>query len=440
MSQTDKKFSTQFFPLFSKNKSSLKFLINMRWLAWCGVLFALSILYFFFSITDLFLYSWILWLIYGFSNLFLTWIQIKAKENLESKIILSTFFFDQVYLSALILLNGGKHNPFAILFISLASAAAMILSKRQLISVIVFSIACLIFIYWSPFIEVMNAHLQHQHGSYSFHLQGMFWATTLGVVMGSIWIYSLRKKNELTEDKARKAQQLLAHLERMESMGRLVATTAHRINTPLASLQIAVSELNDEENPLQVEEQKQYFKDIERAVSQITQTLAEITQADKKRFNDDKEFQLLDFLEIFSKNWARPRHCELILSFQEKNITVNSQIAEDLLTCLQVFLDNAWEASQEKNPAEEKIKIQLKASSNQEFFEIEVIDHGAGMQAKLLEKIGTPFFTTKAEGTGLGLYHCYQIAKTYRGNLKINSILNQGTKVRLIIPLEQLKK
>ncbi len=432
---------SKFFNFFSTKTSPLSFLIHMRWMAWWGVLFALSLFNLFFSPQNLFFYSWFLWFLYGVSNFILNWVQSITKDTIEKKLVLATLIFDQVYLTSLILLNGGKHNPFAILFISITSVAAMILSWKELLSILCFSIACLIFIYWNPFAEPMEHAMHHSHGDYSFHLQGMFWANTLGAIIGSFWVYRLRKKNEENEAKARESQQLLFHLEKVESMGRLVATAAHRLNSPLATMQIAVSELSDEKNPLNLEEQKQYLKDMERAVSQITQTLAKITQAEKKTlFDKNKKFQLFDYLKLFAKNWARPRHCELHFNFSEKNLIVSYSVAEDIHTCLQVFLDNAWEAFQKKGTSKIKKNIKINAQNNENFFELEVIDNGVGIHRETLKKIGTPFFTTKKQGTGLGIYHCQQIAKKYRGNIEIDSQIDQETQVKLKIPLQSLQE
>jgi signal transduction histidine kinase len=64
---------------------------------------------------------------------------------------------------------------------------------------------------------------------------------------------------------------------------------------------------------------------------------------------------------------------------------------------------------------------------------IAITDNGPGIPAAIKEKVLQPFFTTKKEGTGLGLYISYSIMKTLKGDLEIHSS-GQGTQVNLILP------
>ena len=69
-----------------------------------------------------------------------------------------------------------------------------------------------------------------------------------------------------------------------------------------------------------------------------------------------------------------------------------------------------------------------------EMIMIRIIDQGSGIPEHLLSKIGEPFFTTKEQGTGLGLMICKNIIEEHKGNLKIDSSSN-GTKVEILLPL-----
>ena len=69
--------------------------------------------------------------------------------------------------------------------------------------------------------------------------------------------------------------------------------------------------------------------------------------------------------------------------------------------------------------------------------EIRVADNGNGIPQKILDKIFQPFFTTKptGQGTGLGLSLSYDIVKAHGGELKVETIENEGTEFKIILPV-----
>jgi signal transduction histidine kinase len=68
---------------------------------------------------------------------------------------------------------------------------------------------------------------------------------------------------------------------------------------------------------------------------------------------------------------------------------------------------------------------------------IEVSDSGVGIPPEHLTRVTDPFFTTKEEGkgTGLGLAICKRIVLEHRGTFEIDSVVNQGTTVRITLPV-----
>jgi signal transduction histidine kinase len=69
------------------------------------------------------------------------------------------------------------------------------------------------------------------------------------------------------------------------------------------------------------------------------------------------------------------------------------------------------------------------------FVNISVIDQGCGIPEEHLEKIGQPFFSTKKEGTGLGLMITYNIVQNHHGTISVSSQVNVGTTFTITLPL-----
>lgn len=79
-------------------------------------------------------------------------------------------------------------------------------------------------------------------------------------------------------------------------------------------------------------------------------------------------------------------------------------------------------------------KVQIRARSDDGMLELTVRDDGVGMPPDVLSRAGTPFFTTRADGTGLGLAQCQRLIGTAGGRFRIESEPGQGTTVTIILP------
>jgi signal transduction histidine kinase len=79
-------------------------------------------------------------------------------------------------------------------------------------------------------------------------------------------------------------------------------------------------------------------------------------------------------------------------------------------------------------------KISINARPEEGMLELQVRDDGVGMPADVLNRAGTPFFTTRNEGTGLGLAQCQRLIGTAGGRFKIESEPGKGTTVTIILP------
>ena len=81
-----------------------------------------------------------------------------------------------------------------------------------------------------------------------------------------------------------------------------------------------------------------------------------------------------------------------------------------------------------------KIDVTTKKIDN--IFEIVIKDNGIGMNQETLSRISEPFFTTKKSGTGLGVSFSKEILRAHGADIKYNSIQENGTTVRITIPIE----
>jgi signal transduction histidine kinase len=77
------------------------------------------------------------------------------------------------------------------------------------------------------------------------------------------------------------------------------------------------------------------------------------------------------------------------------------------------------------------VKVKVKEEGK---ISIQIIDQGIGIPKERIPTLGEPFYTTKEKGTGLGLMTCYKIIETHNGELTIESEVNEGTTIEIILP------
>ena len=94
-------------------------------------------------------------------------------------------------------------------------------------------------------------------------------------------------------------------------------------------------------------------------------------------------------------------------------------------------VDNAIEAS----PKGAKITIVVRVVES--FVSLDVVDQGEGMSADVLARVGVPYFTTKADGTGLGVVLARAVIAQHGGTLLLESKKGEGTRVSMRWPERQ---
>jgi signal transduction histidine kinase len=80
-------------------------------------------------------------------------------------------------------------------------------------------------------------------------------------------------------------------------------------------------------------------------------------------------------------------------------------------------------------------KVSIVAKTDEHMLELQIRDDGVGMAPDVLSRIGTPFFTTRADGTGLGLAQCQRLIGTAGGRFRVESTQGVGTTVTITLPV-----
>ncbi len=235
------------------------------------------------------------------------------------------------------------------------------------------------------------------------------------------------------QTETRKLQESLSQHQRLSSMGNMVASLAHQIRTPLSAAMIYGEHLQNEEL---VPEQREKFANkmmqrLHHLEHQIRDML--IFARGEAPLNDDMTLsQLLlawqDKLEIpLQQNSAT---CEFIMNRIDVHIHCNH---DALIGALMNLVNNAIEACGQGAKLHVRVTVSPQYQVN-----IEIEDNGPGFGSGINEQILQPFFTTKSNGTGLGLAVVQAIARAHYGEFSISSAAGKGAIASLKIPAQPI--
>jgi len=237
---------------------------------------------------------------------------------------------------------------------------------------------------------------------------------------------------DLTE--TRELQSRISHLQRLSSLGKMVASLAHQVRTPLSSAMLYAANLRslNLKHPMAdrfTTNLQNRLKDLESQVN------------DMLLFAKSGEQQIVAPLTVSQVmlNGAEAVDALLVtkniqLKLDEKPSLHQLMGNETALTgAISNLLHNAIEVSQEGDVIE--VVTDIVEESGAPYISIQIKDQGCGLSEHQMDSIFEPFFTTKTQGTGLGLAVVKSVAKSHHGFVKAaNNKEGKGACFTLLLP------
>ncbi|TLD40264.1 MAG: Signal transduction histidine kinase [Candidatus Jettenia ecosi] len=226
-------------------------------------------------------------------------------------------------------------------------------------------------------------------------------------------------------------QERLIRSERLAVIGNMAAYIAHEIRNPLVTIggfARAILRTPDQDN-----QTRQSIEVIVEEVKRLEKILANIMDFSKPYEPVKILSQINEILE---------NTCSLMESyFKSGNIQLTKKldtkipkIIMDSTQMKQVFL-NIIKNAVESMPDGGMLTVETMTEGK--YIKINIIDRGKGMNAKTMKNIFTPFFTTKMDGTGVGLAVSQKIVDDHGGYIKVNSSLSEGTTFSIYLPVKK---
>lgn len=249
-------------------------------------------------------------------------------------------------------------------------------------------------------------------------------------------------ERELREAQQRRHQDELAHTARLVTLGELASGIAHEINQPLAAVmnyvgasQRYLQSLGS--NPQSAERVAQGLERIAEHAEHASEVIKRLRAFLRK---GQRRMQALDVAEVAREAvrlcaWEAGAAQVVI---EERLPAGLPSVFADRVLLEQVLLNllrNAIEANREANPqAASRVVISARLMPGAGI-DVEVLDEGPGLDAVALERIFTPFYTSKPEGLGLGLSMSRSIIEGFGGSLEGEPMEEGGLRMRCRLPL-----
>ena len=229
----------------------------------------------------------------------------------------------------------------------------------------------------------------------------------------------------------------LRESQKMEALGLLAGGVAHDLNNILCSILLPVELSRDElesDHPVQ-EDLSIIFEAGKRAENLVRQLLLFSRRSEVKTQVVDVNSVVDNFRSILTKLLPKRIRLEVILADSIPKVRIDPSALEQVLMNLVV---NAKDAMPESGKVSLQVQVEERPSS-QKFVVVSVEDSGSGIPEEVQVKMFEPFFTTKGvgEGTGLGLSVCANIVEEAEGRLSVDSVLGQGTCIRVEFPFAE---
>lgn len=214
-------------------------------------------------------------------------------------------------------------------------------------------------------------------------------------------------------------EQEMCRLDRLNLVGQLAASISHEVRNPMTTVRGFLQML------LRKDECQKYRKFFELMILELDRANSLINEFLSMARNRPAHFLEQNLNEII-------RSLEPLLYAQAMNLGMNLKVelgsipliwvnSKEIRQLLLNLVGNAFDAM---NPGK---TVTVTTCFQEGQVQLMVADEGPGIPDEVMKKIGTPFFTTKEKGTGLGLTVCFQIAERHKALLKIDSA-STGTK------------
>ncbi|HSF30237.1 MAG TPA: ATP-binding protein [Candidatus Tectomicrobia bacterium] len=252
------------------------------------------------------------------------------------------------------------------------------------------------------------------------------------LAVGGVGMHLVFRAQARHHARVRALERALSRQERLAALGHLSAGVAHEVRNPLNAIGMGIQRLQGEFSPVEGEEEFRHLCMVIRGevarLNGIVQEFLELARAPAPQREPVAVATLVHEVATLMEAEAKEHAVRLTLQVPEglPSLFVDPQQLKQALLNL---LLNAIQATPPGG------FVQLTAAADAEALRLAIIDSGRGIAPELMDRIFDPYFTTKPDGTGLGLPIALRIIQAHGGTLDVSSALGGGTTMEVRLPI-----
>ena len=236
------------------------------------------------------------------------------------------------------------------------------------------------------------------------------------------------------QTETRDLQSKLARHQRLTAMGKMVASLAHQVRTPLSGAMLYAEHLSSSD--LEVDVRHRFSSKLTRQLKNIEAQVRDMlifargSAPLNQILSSDNLFSLLEETRNILKNQYQTN----VTILHESDSGSIQCHQESLIGALQNLIANAIEATEEVAAGSEVV---VRIDQKDHFLIVSISDNGPGLSDVAKEKLTEPFYTTKSNGTGLGLPVVNAVVRAHHGKLDFFNQPEGGACFVISLPLKE---
>jgi len=364
----------------------------------------------------------------------LVWLRLKGKRTASNNEFFLHLVIDVLALAVLLYFAGGSGNPFVSMFLLPLVIVASTLPKRYVWIMAAVTMACytLLMLINLPHSMAMTSH---HHGTaahdFDLHMLGMWFSFLLGVGVILFFVVSMAEALRQRDRRLSEIREKALRDEHIVALGTLAAGAAHELSTPLATMALLTGEMAEEYRhlpelgkPLSI--LKSQIDRCKEALSRINASVGQM------RAEGGRSVALDAYLRDVVNQWRQLHDDAQLTESWQGSMPAPAIVADETLTQSIInVLTNAVEVSPQH--------VEISGEWSDEHLRLTVNDSGPGFSAAALESAASPFFTTKPQGQGLGMFLTRAVMQRLGGDVLFDNRPEGGASVTLTLPLAKLK-